>query len=65
MKIGFIGAGVVAQTIAKHVLPFGHQVMLSNTRGPDSLASLAKELGPGAFAGTPQGIVTDQRRSDA
>ena len=54
MKIGFLGAGVVAQTIAKHVLPFGHQVVLSNTRGPDSLASLVKELGPGAVAGTPQ-----------
>jgi 3-hydroxyisobutyrate dehydrogenase-like beta-hydroxyacid dehydrogenase len=27
MRIGFIGAGIVAQTIAKHVLPFGHQVV--------------------------------------
>jgi predicted dinucleotide-binding enzyme len=54
MKIGFIGAGKVAQTIAKHVLPFGHRVLLSNTRGPDSLASVVKELGPGAEAGTPQ-----------
>ena len=47
MKIGFIGAGVVAQTISKHVLPFGHQVVLSNTKGPDSLAQLVKELGTG------------------
>src|SRR5580692_3622523 len=54
MNIGFIGAGIVAQTISKHVLPFGHQVLLSNTRGPDSLASLVNELGPGATAGTPQ-----------
>ncbi len=54
MKIGFIGAGAVAQTISRHVLPFGHQVMLSNTKGPDSLASLVKDLGPGAAAGTPQ-----------
>src|SRR5882724_6620603 len=54
MKIGFIGAGIVAQTISKHVIPFGHQVLLSNTRGPDSLASLIRELGPGATAGTPQ-----------
>jgi 8-hydroxy-5-deazaflavin:NADPH oxidoreductase len=59
MKIGFIGAGVVAQTIAKHVLPFGHTVLLSNTRGPDSLANLVKELGRGATAGTPQ-QATDQ-----
>ena len=54
MKIGFVGAGKVAQTIAKHVLPFGHRVLLSNTRGPESLASVIKELGPGAEAGTPQ-----------
>ena len=54
MKIGIIGAGTVAQTIAKHVLPLGHEVMFSNTRGPDSLAPLVKELGPGASAGTPQ-----------
>src|SRR6202020_2876154 len=54
MKIGFIGAGVVAQTISKHVLAVGHRVLLSNTRGPESLAKLVKELGPGAEAGTPQ-----------
>jgi len=54
MKIGILGAGIVAQTIAKHVLPFGHQITLSNSRGPDSLAELVKELGPGAIAGTPQ-----------
>ena len=54
MKIGFIGASTVAQTIAKHVLPFGHQVILSNSRGPESLVPLVKELGSGAVAGTAQ-----------
>ncbi|QOY90324.1 NADPH-dependent F420 reductase [Paludibaculum fermentans] len=54
MKIGFIGAGVVARTLAKHVLPFGHKVLLSNSRGPESLASLVTELGSGATAGMPQ-----------
>jgi predicted dinucleotide-binding enzyme len=54
MKIGFIGAGVVAQTISKHVLPFGHRVLVSNRRGPDSLASVVKELGTGVEVGTPQ-----------
>jgi predicted dinucleotide-binding enzyme len=54
MKIGLIGAGAVAQNIARHVLPFGHQVVLSNSRGPDSLAPLIKQLGRGAVAGTPQ-----------
>ena len=54
MKIGFIGAGVVAQTISKHVLAVGHRVLLSNTKGPDSIAPLVKELGSGAEAGTAQ-----------
>jgi hypothetical protein len=54
MNIGFLGAGVVAQTIAKHMLPFGHHVVFSNTRGPDSLAALVSEIGPGASAGTPR-----------
>jgi 8-hydroxy-5-deazaflavin:NADPH oxidoreductase len=52
MKIGFIGAGTVAKTIARHVLPFGHRVVLSNLRGPESLAALVAELGSGAAAGT-------------
>jgi predicted dinucleotide-binding enzyme len=52
MKIGFIGAGPGAQTIAKHALAAGHQVVLSNSRGPESLAALVAELGSGAAAGT-------------
>lgn len=54
MKIGFIGAGAVAQTISKHALAHGHQVLLSNSRGPSTLASVVDQLGPGAKAGTPQ-----------
>jgi predicted dinucleotide-binding enzyme len=54
MRIGFMGAGIVAQTISKHVLAVGHRVLLSNTRDPNSLARLVKELGPGEEAGVPQ-----------
>ena len=54
MRIGFIGAGVVAQTISRHVLAVGHRVLLSNSRGSHSLAPLVKELGAEAEAGTPQ-----------
>jgi predicted dinucleotide-binding enzyme len=54
MKIGFIGAKEVAQTISRHVLPHGHEVVLSNSRGPDSLAEVVEKLGKGARAGTPQ-----------
>ncbi len=52
MRIGFIGAKTVAQTIARHVLPLGHTVVLSNSRGPDSLAGVVPDLGPGVSAGT-------------
>jgi len=47
-----VGAGTVAKTIARHVLPLGHQVVLSNSRGPESLAADVAELGSGAAAGT-------------
>ena len=52
MKFGFIGAGNVAQTYAKHFVRHGHEVVLSNSRGPDSLIELARSIGPNAGAGT-------------
>ncbi|MGQ4511396.1 NAD(P)-binding domain-containing protein [Streptomyces sp. DW26H14] len=54
MKIGTIGAGTVARAIARHAVAHGHQVVLSNSRGPASLAALAGEIGPLARAGTPE-----------
>ena len=54
MKFGFIGAGNVAQTYAKHFVRHGHEVVLSNSRGPDSLIDLARSMGPNAKAGTVQ-----------
>jgi 8-hydroxy-5-deazaflavin:NADPH oxidoreductase len=54
MKFGFIGAGNVAQTYAKHFVRHGHEVVLSNSRGPDSLAELVRSIGPKAKAGTVQ-----------
>lgn len=52
MKIGMIGAGRVAQSVARFLLPAGHTVLLSNSRGPESLSELVAEMGPGATAGT-------------
>jgi 8-hydroxy-5-deazaflavin:NADPH oxidoreductase len=52
MKFGFIGAGNVAQTYAKHFVGHGQEVVLSNSKGPDSLADLARSIGPNAKAGT-------------
>jgi predicted dinucleotide-binding enzyme len=52
MKFGFIGAGDVAQTYAKHFVRHGHEVVLSNSKGPDSLAELVRSIGPNVKAGT-------------
>jgi predicted dinucleotide-binding enzyme len=52
MKFGFIGAGTVAQTYAKHFVRHGHEVVLSNGKGPDSLGELVRSIGPNAKAGT-------------
>lgn len=54
MKMGFIGAGSVAQTYAKFFVKQGHEVVLSNRRGPDSLNELVRSLGPNVRAGTVQ-----------
>ena len=52
MKIGTIGAGEVAQAFAIHLLKAGHEVLLSNSRGPISLNQLVSKLGKGARAVT-------------
>lgn len=45
MKIGIIGAGFVGRAIAKLAIQAGHQVMLSNSRGPQTLFSLKPMIG--------------------
>ena len=52
MKMGMIGAGRVAQSVARYLHQAGHTVTLSNSRGPESLSALVMELGSGATAGT-------------
>ena len=52
MRIGTIGAGEVAQSFAKKALSAGHEIVFSNSRGPQSLTSLVEAFGPGASAGT-------------
>src|ERR1700752_4792666 len=48
MKIGTLGAGEVAQAFAIHLLKAGHEVLLSNSRGPSSLKQLVSKLGKSA-----------------
>jgi 8-hydroxy-5-deazaflavin:NADPH oxidoreductase len=45
MKIGIIGAGNIGGTLTRRLTALGHDVAVSNSRGPDSLADLAKETG--------------------
>ncbi|QGQ97602.1 NADP oxidoreductase [Paenibacillus psychroresistens] len=54
MSIGFIGAGAIAQVIAKHAVKAGYEVLLSNIRGAESLTSLVKALGGNTKASTVQ-----------
>jgi hypothetical protein len=50
--IGFIGAGMIGGTVARLSVAAGHHVVLSNSRGPETLKDLVAELGPLASAGT-------------
>jgi predicted dinucleotide-binding enzyme len=52
MKIGILGSGNIGATLARHFAKAGHQVGLSNSRGPASLAGLVKSIGPNASAMT-------------
>jgi len=51
--IGFIGSGNIGGAIARLAVAAGYDVVLSNSRGPESLAGLVADLGPRANAGTP------------
>jgi predicted dinucleotide-binding enzyme len=50
--VGFIGSGSIGGTLARLAVGAGHQVVLSNSRGPESLAGTVEELGPMASAAT-------------
>lgn len=52
MKIGFIGAGHIGANAAKLLAAAGHEVAISNSRGPETLEGLAAELGNGVRAVT-------------
>jgi|SRR5438874_1105840 len=52
MQIGIIGAGMIGATAARLFVNAGHEVALSNSRGPASLSALVTELGARATAMT-------------
>ncbi|MBM7805216.1 putative dinucleotide-binding enzyme [Geodermatophilus bullaregiensis] len=50
--IGLIGSGNIGSTVARLAVDAGHDVVLSNSRGPETLTDLVDQLGPRARAAT-------------
>lgn len=50
--IGLIGAGHIGSQIARLAVAHGYNVVIGNSRGPQSLSALVNELGPKVRAGT-------------
>ncbi|PCN47964.1 NADP oxidoreductase [Curtobacterium sp. 'Ferrero'] len=50
--IGIIGAGNIGSQLARLAVQHGHEVVIANSRGPETLTDLVSELGTAARAGT-------------
>jgi predicted dinucleotide-binding enzyme len=50
--IGIIGAGHIGSQIARAAIAHGYEVLIANSRGPETLTELVAELGPKARAAT-------------
>jgi predicted dinucleotide-binding enzyme len=50
--VGIIGSGQIGTVLARLAIAAGHQVVLSNSRGPETLADTITALGPRASAAT-------------
>jgi 8-hydroxy-5-deazaflavin:NADPH oxidoreductase len=50
--IGLIGAGHIGSQVARLAVAHGYDVVISNSRGPETLSDLVRELGPHARAAT-------------
>lgn len=50
--IGIIGAGHIGSQVARAAIAAGYEVVIANSRGPETLAGLVAELGPQARAAT-------------
>ena len=59
--IGLIGAGNIGQAVARLAVDHGYDVVLSNSRGPETLADVVSGLGEHADADTAEGAA---RRGD-
>lgn len=52
MKFGMIGAGTLSRAIAGHAVKAEHDVIFSNSRGPETLGDVVAAFGPRASAGS-------------
>lgn len=50
--IATVGAGLIGSQVARLAVKAGYKVVVSNSRGPETLADLVEELGPDARAAT-------------
>ncbi|OWJ68843.1 NADPH-dependent F420 reductase [Inquilinus limosus] len=55
--IGIIGSGLVGKAVAHLAIAAGYDVVISNSRGPDTISALVQELGPLARAGTVDDVI--------
>ena len=57
MKIGIIGTGNIGAALTRHFTRLEHDVVVANSRGPESLAGLTKETGarPATVTEVPRG----------
>ena len=53
-RVGIIGAGNIGSALAQGLVDRGYEVVISNSRGPETLTDLVATLGSGASAGTPE-----------
>lgn len=51
-RVGIIGAGHIGSAVARGLVAQGHEVAISNSRGPETLGALVAELGDRAHAAT-------------
>jgi predicted dinucleotide-binding enzyme len=57
LKVGILGAGALGQALATRLARAGVQVVIGNSRGPDSLVEILSGLGAGVVAGTREEVV--------
>lgn len=59
MKIGIIGAGNIGGALTRRFTSLGHQVVVANSRGPETLRELAEETGAVAVSAGEVAIEAD------